>query len=51
MKHLFQVPDESITGIEIPTGNPLYIELDDDLKPISVRYLDAERGKPLPKLP
>ena len=51
VKHLFQVPDESITGIEIPTGNPLYIELDDDLKPISVRYLDAERGKPLPELP
>lgn len=51
VKHLFQVPDESITGIEIPTGNPLYNELDDDLKPISVRYLDAERGKPLPKLP
>ncbi|WP_291078678.1 2,3-diphosphoglycerate-dependent phosphoglycerate mutase [Hyphomonas sp.] len=51
VKHLFQVPDESITGIEIPTGNPLLIELDDSLKPISVRYLDAERGKPLPELP
>ena len=51
VKHLFQVPDESITGIEIPTGNPLLIELDDSLKPISVRYLDSERGKPLPELP
>ncbi len=51
VKHLFQVPDESITGIEIPTGNPLLIELDDSLKPISVRYLDTERGKPLPELP
>ncbi|KCZ61910.1 phosphoglyceromutase [Hyphomonas sp. L-53-1-40] len=51
VKHLFQVPDESITGIEIPTGNPLYIDLDDTLKPVSVRYLDADRSKPLPELP
>jgi len=45
------VPDESITGIEIPTGNPLYIDLDDTLKPVSVRYLDSDRSKPLPELP
>mgnify|MGYP003149400517 FL=1 len=51
VKHLFRVPDESITGIEIPTGNPLYIDLDDTLKPVSVRYLDADRSKPLPELP
>ncbi|KCZ46177.1 2,3-diphosphoglycerate-dependent phosphoglycerate mutase [Hyphomonas pacifica] len=51
VKHLFDVPDETITGIEIPTGNPLFIELDSDLKPISVQYLDADRGKPLPELP
>ncbi len=51
VKHLFAVPDETITGIEIPTGNPLLIELDDALTPISVRYLDPERAKPLPSLP
>ena len=51
VKHLFNVPDESITGIEIPTGNPLLIDLDANLKPISVRYLDAARATPLPELP
>ena len=51
VKHLFNVPDETITEIEIPTGNPLLIELDDALKPIAVRYLDAARAKPLPALP
>ena len=48
---LFNVPDESITGIEIPTGNPLLIDLDANLKPISVRYLDPARATPLPELP
>ncbi|KCZ60005.1 2,3-diphosphoglycerate-dependent phosphoglycerate mutase [Hyphomonas chukchiensis] len=51
VKHLFNVPDESITGIEIPTGNPLLIDLDANLKPVSVRYLDPERATPLPELP
>lgn len=51
VKHLFNVPDDVITQVEIPTGNPLLIELDDDLKPISVRYLDADRAKDLPALP
>jgi 2,3-bisphosphoglycerate-dependent phosphoglycerate mutase len=51
VKHLFNVPDESITGIEIPTGNPLLIDLDANLKPVSVRYLDAARATPLPELP
>jgi 2,3-bisphosphoglycerate-dependent phosphoglycerate mutase len=51
VKHLFNVPDETITGLEIPTGNPLVIELNDDLKPLSARYLDAERARDLPELP
>ncbi|MCI4645538.1 MAG: 2,3-diphosphoglycerate-dependent phosphoglycerate mutase [Hyphomonadaceae bacterium] len=51
VKHLFEVPDETITGVEIPTGNPLLIELDASLKPVAARYLDAERAKPLPELP
>ena len=51
VKHLFNVPDESITGIEIPTGNPLLIDLDANLKPVSVRYLDPARATPLPELP
>ena len=51
VKHLFNVPDDKITGVEIPTGNPLLIDLDDNLKPVSVHYLDAERAQPLPALP
>lgn len=51
VKHLFGVPDETITGVEIPTGNPLLLELDDRLKPVSARYLDGDRARDLPDLP
>jgi 2,3-bisphosphoglycerate-dependent phosphoglycerate mutase len=48
VKHLFQVPDDRIVEVEIPTSNPLLIELDGGLKPVSARYLDVERATPLP---
>jgi 2,3-bisphosphoglycerate-dependent phosphoglycerate mutase len=48
VKHLFAVPDDQIVGVEIPTGNPLVIELDDALKPTAARYLDAARATALP---
>jgi 2,3-bisphosphoglycerate-dependent phosphoglycerate mutase len=48
VKHLFNVPDSEIVHVEIPTGNPLVIDLDGDLKPISARYLDESRAQPLP---
>ncbi len=51
VKHLFEVPDETITTVEIPTGNPLLITLDQELKPVAVRYLDGERAADLPALP
>ena len=51
VKLLFAVPDGDIVGVEIPTGNPLLIELDSDLKPIAARYLDEGRAEPLPALP
>ncbi len=51
VKHLFAVPDDAIVGVEIPTGNPLLIELDAAMKPISARYLDADRATMLPELP
>jgi len=51
VKHLFRVGDDRITGVEIPTGNPLVITLDGALKPVAVRYLDATRAKELPTLP
>jgi 2,3-bisphosphoglycerate-dependent phosphoglycerate mutase len=48
VKHLFAVSDDAITGVEIPTGNPLAIELSADGKPTSARYLDAARAQPIP---
>ncbi len=52
VKLLFKVSDDDIMGIEIPTGNPLLIDLaDDGTTPLSSRYLDAERAQPLPALP
>jgi len=49
VKHLFQVSDEKIPGVEIPTGNPLLLELDERLAPTSARYLDAARASALPE--
>ncbi|WP_339873319.1 2,3-diphosphoglycerate-dependent phosphoglycerate mutase [uncultured Brevundimonas sp.] len=51
VKHLFQVPDDRIVGVEIPTGNPLEIDLDANLKPVAARYLDTARAQTLPVLP
>ena len=50
VKHLFDVSKDDIIGVEIPTGNPLLIELDDNLKPVSARYLDESRAKDLPPI-
>ncbi len=51
VKHLFGVPDDSIVGVEIPTGNPLEIDLDADLRPTAARYLNTARATELPSLP
>ena len=51
VKHLFQVADDKIVAVEIPTGNPLLIELDGALKPTSARYLDEARATALPAFP
>jgi 2,3-bisphosphoglycerate-dependent phosphoglycerate mutase len=43
---LDNISDDEITSLNIPTGIPLLYELDDDLKPISSRYLgDPEAAK------
>jgi 2,3-bisphosphoglycerate-dependent phosphoglycerate mutase len=39
VKMLDNISDDEITSLNIPTGIPLLYELDDDLKPISSRYL------------
>jgi 2,3-bisphosphoglycerate-dependent phosphoglycerate mutase len=51
VKLLFAVPDDQITEVEIPTGNPLLLDLDGALKVKTARYLDADRAQPLPALP
>jgi 2,3-bisphosphoglycerate-dependent phosphoglycerate mutase len=50
VKLLFNVPDGDIVGIEIPTGNPLLIELE-GLRPVARRYLDEARAQDLPPCP
>jgi 2,3-bisphosphoglycerate-dependent phosphoglycerate mutase len=50
VKHLFVVPDDRIVGVEIPTGNPLLINLNDVGRPAAARYLDAERAQELPEI-
>jgi 2,3-bisphosphoglycerate-dependent phosphoglycerate mutase len=46
VKHLDHVSDEEIVDLNIPTGVPLLYELDQDLHPISSRYLgDPEAAK------
>ncbi|CAN7430263.1 2,3-diphosphoglycerate-dependent phosphoglycerate mutase [Phenylobacterium sp. LjRoot225] len=50
VKLLFALSDEAIIDIEVPTGNPLLIDLDGDLRPRAARYLDAARATTLPTL-
>jgi 2,3-bisphosphoglycerate-dependent phosphoglycerate mutase len=42
IKHLSQIGDEDIVGVEIPTGQPLVYELDEDLA-VRDRYYLSER--------
>ena len=47
-KYLFDVSDEDITSLEIPTANPLVIGLNNSCKIHSASYLDASRAQKLP---
>lgn len=42
VKHLDQISDADIAGLNIPTGIPLRYDLDASLKPVSSAYLDPE---------
>lgn len=44
VKHLDGISDDDIAGLNIPTGIPLYYELDENLKPVKPggTYLDPE---------
>ena len=46
VKHLENISDEDIAGLNIPTGIPLYYELDENFKPLKPgEYLDPEAAK------
>ena len=46
-KYLFKLDESQVSKLEIPTGNPLLIDLDKTNKVISCKYLDSERAKDL----
>jgi 2,3-bisphosphoglycerate-dependent phosphoglycerate mutase len=46
-KKLFNISDQKINELEIPTGNPLVVEFDKNLKIININYLDQLRKKPI----
>ncbi|MGN6424792.1 MAG: 2,3-diphosphoglycerate-dependent phosphoglycerate mutase [Asticcacaulis sp.] len=48
IKSLFHLSEQAILDVEVPTGNPLVIQLDADLKPVSAKYLDTDRANPVP---
>ena len=46
-KYLFKLDENQISKLEIPTGNPLLINLDRENKIIECKYLDQGRAKDL----
>ena len=46
-KYLFKLDEKQISKLEIPTGNPLLIEIDENEKINNCNYLDQERAKDL----
>ncbi|MBD1155313.1 2,3-diphosphoglycerate-dependent phosphoglycerate mutase [Pelagibacterales bacterium SAG-MED18] len=46
-KYLFNLDNNQISKLEIPTGNPLLIKFDSNNKILNCGYLDSERAKDL----
>ena len=46
-KYLFKLDENQISKLEIPTGNPLLINLDNENKITDCKYLDKKRAKDL----
>jgi 2,3-bisphosphoglycerate-dependent phosphoglycerate mutase len=46
-KYLFQLDEVQISNLEIPTGNPMMMEIDENQKVKSCKYLDKDRAKDL----
>ena len=49
VKHIYGLSDAAIIDVEMPTGNPLLIELSSSLNVRSARYLDTARAEKLPE--
>jgi len=45
LKKIFNISNKKIIELEIPTGNPLLITFDEDLKVKNYKYLDNKRAK------
>jgi 2,3-bisphosphoglycerate-dependent phosphoglycerate mutase len=47
VKHLDNLDEKTVVGLNIPTGIPLYYELDDDFTPLTPggEYLDPQAAK------
>ena len=46
-KKIFNISDQKINELEIPTGNPLVIEFDQSLEVKDIKYLNKSREKPI----
>ena len=46
-KFLFKLDENQVSLLEIPTGNPLIINMNSDNKIIECQYLDKKRAKDL----
>ena len=46
-KKMFNIDDNQISNLEIPTGNPLIVELNKNSKIVKCEYLDKDRAKDL----
>jgi 2,3-bisphosphoglycerate-dependent phosphoglycerate mutase len=44
-KLLFNISNDKINALEIPTGNPLLVKLDSDLNFVDANYLDITRAQ------
>ena len=46
-KYLFKLDEKQISKLEIPTGNPLLLDIDENQKIYNCKYLDQDRAKDL----
>lgn len=45
LKNIFNISNKKITELEVPTGNPLLIKFENNLKVLECMYLDKARSK------